>query len=289
MATDAEAERVRSRRIRSDPSAVQPQPRPASRRGWESRPPAVPPQPASILARRPPPPRSARGLPARSGRDACAPSLRAPRPRLPPAPRCAARARSASCSRRSASLSGSESPITGELPVRTRRQPGSPRRVAVAILDIDGTLVDTNYHHTVAWYRAFRRHGIVLPLWRIHRHIGMGGDQLVGALTNEKTERGEGRRRSATTRSSSYMELIDEVEPMQGSRELIEDLKRAWPHGDPGQLGQGGRGRPLPGSARGPRAGRRLDHLRPTSRPPSPQPDLVHAALEHAGAGPTMP
>ena len=48
-----------------------------------------------------------------------------------------------------------------------------------AILDIDGTLVDTNYHHAVAWYRAFHQHEIVLPIWRIHTHMGMGGDQLV--------------------------------------------------------------------------------------------------------------
>src|SRR5262245_8888592 len=46
-----------------------------------------------------------------------------------------------------------------------------------AILDIDGTLVDTGFHHAVAWYRALRRHQIVLPIWRIHRHIGRGGDQ----------------------------------------------------------------------------------------------------------------
>ena len=36
--------------------------------------------------------------------------------------------------------------------------------MAVAILDIDGTLVDTNYHHAIAWFRAFRQHGIVLPI-----------------------------------------------------------------------------------------------------------------------------
>ena len=51
-----------------------------------------------------------------------------------------------------------------------------------AILDIDGTLVDTNYQHAIAWYRAFLQSDVVLPLWRIHRHIGMGGDQLVAAL-----------------------------------------------------------------------------------------------------------
>ena len=98
-------------------------------------------------------------------------------------------------------------------------------RPTVAILDVDGTLVDTNYHHTIAWFRAFCRHGIVLPLWRIHRHIGMGGDQVVAALTDERTdqERGDDIRASE---SELYFELIDEVQPMQGSRELIEDLRR---------------------------------------------------------------
>ena len=59
---------------------------------------------------------------------------------------------------------------------------------AIAILDIDGTLVDTNYHHAVAWYRAFRQHDVILPIWRIHRHIGMGGDQLVAALAGDEVE-----------------------------------------------------------------------------------------------------
>jgi HAD superfamily hydrolase (TIGR01509 family) len=97
--------------------------------------------------------------------------------------------------------------------------------VAVAVLDIDGTLVDTNYHHAVAWYRAFREHGIVLPVWRIHRHIGMGGDQLVGALTDEQTEREHGDE-IRDTETKRYFELIDEVETMDGSRELIERLKQ---------------------------------------------------------------
>jgi HAD superfamily hydrolase (TIGR01549 family) len=97
--------------------------------------------------------------------------------------------------------------------------------VAIAILDIDGTLVDTNYHHAIAWFRAFRQHGIVLPLWRIHRHIGMGGDQLIGALTDERFEAREGDAIRATEKTL-YMELISEVEPMEGARELLEDLKR---------------------------------------------------------------
>jgi HAD superfamily hydrolase (TIGR01509 family) len=96
--------------------------------------------------------------------------------------------------------------------------------VTVAILDIDGTLVDTNYQHALAWFRAFRQHGIVLPIWRIHRHIGMGGDQLVGALTDEHTEREKGDD-IRTAETALYFQLIDEVQPMQASRDLIEQLK----------------------------------------------------------------
>ncbi|MBV9003135.1 MAG: HAD family hydrolase [Solirubrobacterales bacterium] len=96
--------------------------------------------------------------------------------------------------------------------------------MAVAILDIDGTLVDTNYQHAIAWYRAFHQHEIVLPIWRIHRHIGMGGDQMVAALTDEGTEheRGDDIR---STEKPLYFALIEEVSTMDGSRELVERLK----------------------------------------------------------------
>jgi HAD superfamily hydrolase (TIGR01509 family) len=96
--------------------------------------------------------------------------------------------------------------------------------VRAALLDVDGTLIDTNYQHAVAWYRAFRRHGIVLPLWRIHRAVGMGGDQLVPALAGEETERERGDEIRAD-RETLYEELIGEVEPFHGSHEILVDLK----------------------------------------------------------------
>jgi HAD superfamily hydrolase (TIGR01549 family) len=97
--------------------------------------------------------------------------------------------------------------------------------MGIAILDIDGTLVDTNYQHAIAWYRAFRGHGIVLPIWRIHRHIGMGGDQLIEALTDERIENEMGDQ-IRDSEKDIYFRLIDEVATMEGSRELIEQLKR---------------------------------------------------------------
>jgi HAD superfamily hydrolase (TIGR01549 family) len=94
-----------------------------------------------------------------------------------------------------------------------------------ALLDVDGTLIDSNYHHALAWYRAFRRSGIVLPLWRIHRHVGMGGDQLVPALVGKRMNRERGEELRAG-RDEEYAQLIGEVAPLEGARELITDLKQ---------------------------------------------------------------
>jgi HAD superfamily hydrolase (TIGR01549 family) len=147
-----------------------------------------------------------------------------------------------------------------------------------AILDIDGTLVDSNYHHAIAWYRAFRQHDVVLPVWRIHRHIGMGGDQLVAAVAGEAVERecGEDIRAAETER---YAELIEEVRPLQGARELIEDLK------------DDGRQVVLASSAKPQEVEHYLDLLDAREladgwttsgdvERTKPEPDLIHAALE---------
>jgi HAD superfamily hydrolase (TIGR01549 family) len=93
-----------------------------------------------------------------------------------------------------------------------------------AILDVDGTLVDTNYHHAIAWYRAFRSRGATFPLWKIHRHIGMGGDQIVAALGGDEfeEEHGDAVRDAEAHR---YMDLIGEVEVLPGAREFLKHLK----------------------------------------------------------------
>ena len=97
--------------------------------------------------------------------------------------------------------------------------------MAAAILDVDGTLVDSNYQHVIAWYRAFRDHDVTPPMWRIHRHIGMGGDQLVAAVAGQALERESGDSiREAEKRL--YEELIDEVSAFEGARELLDELNR---------------------------------------------------------------
>ena len=94
-----------------------------------------------------------------------------------------------------------------------------------AILDIDGTLVDTNYQHALAWYMAFRQHEVDLPVWRIHRHIGMGGDQLVQALAGEAVEADRGDAIRAA-QGALYLASIQSTSPLAGARALIEELGR---------------------------------------------------------------
>lgn len=94
-----------------------------------------------------------------------------------------------------------------------------------AIFDVDGTLVDTNYHHALAWSRAFLRFDITLPVWRIHRHVGMGGDHLVAAVAGHTVERryGDDLRQAW---EEEFDNLIEEVRPFAGAHDLLVEVKR---------------------------------------------------------------
>ena len=96
--------------------------------------------------------------------------------------------------------------------------------VDTAIFDVDGTLVDTNYHHALSWFRAFRRFDITKPMWEIHRAIGMGGDQIVSHLAGADVERrlGDDLREAA---GEEFAELIDEVRPFAGAHDLLAEVR----------------------------------------------------------------
>ena len=94
-----------------------------------------------------------------------------------------------------------------------------------AILDVDGTLVDSVYHHALAWQRALRRNGVDVPMWRCHRHIGMGGDKIVGALAGEEWAREHGDD-AREAEAELFAELIDEVRPLAGAHKLVDALKQ---------------------------------------------------------------
>jgi HAD superfamily hydrolase (TIGR01509 family) len=94
----------------------------------------------------------------------------------------------------------------------------------IAVLDVDGTLVDSNYQHALAWYRALRSLDEIYPIWRIHRLIGMGGDQLVTALAGPEVEERIGDQ--ARERQPKEVDLlIHEVAALPGARDLLMAIK----------------------------------------------------------------
>jgi HAD superfamily hydrolase (TIGR01549 family) len=94
------------------------------------------------------------------------------------------------------------------------------------LFDVDGTLVDSTYHHAVAWHRAFKRHGLQVPIWRVHRTIGMGGDKLVGEVVGDDVEKEHGDSLREAWKEE-YSELIAEVAPLPGAADLVRSLSEA--------------------------------------------------------------
>jgi HAD superfamily hydrolase (TIGR01549 family) len=153
----------------------------------------------------------------------------------------------------------------------------------VAVFDIDGTLVDTNYQHALSWYRAFRAKGIIVPIWQIHRSIGMGSDRVVSALVSEQAEHDLGDE-LRDAEGFEYQQLIGEVEPMDGAHELLGELKQA------------GHAIILASSAEQADAERYIELLQASAfvdayttsadvKASKPEPDIVNAAIEKAGGG----
>ena len=92
------------------------------------------------------------------------------------------------------------------------------------VIDIDGTLLDSNYHHTLAWFRAFQRKGYDVPAWLIHRHIGMGGDRLVGAVSSDEVEERHGDELRELW-EDEYDDVSHDTPALAGARELLAGLR----------------------------------------------------------------
>ncbi len=97
------------------------------------------------------------------------------------------------------------------------------------LFDLDGTLVDTVYHHVLAWKEALDREGIALSVWRIHRRIGMSGGLFTNQLLREtemeiSPERVERLRQFHT---AAYQRMAGEIRPLPGAQALLAALDRA--------------------------------------------------------------
>lgn len=83
------------------------------------------------------------------------------------------------------------------------------------LFDLDGTLVDTNYLHTLAWSRALRDAGEWAPMNAIHRLVGMGGDQLVPELLGHRCDAAKRKR------PARYREIMDDARALPGAAGLL--------------------------------------------------------------------
>jgi len=105
---------------------------------------------------------------------------------------------------------------------KTPRAPGSALRTV--LLDVDGTLIDSNDGHARAWVGALRAHGYVVPFEQVRPLIGMGGDKLMPALTGLDPKSAEAER-IGETRSELFLdEELRSLQPTRGARSLLEHL-----------------------------------------------------------------
>ncbi len=106
---------------------------------------------------------------------------------------------------------------------QTPRAPGPSLRTV--LLDIDGTLIDSNDAHARAWVDALRAHGYIIPFEEVRPLIGMGGDKLVPALTGLDPESGEAHRLSETRSKLFLKRELPTLRPTRGARALLEHLR----------------------------------------------------------------
>lgn len=102
--------------------------------------------------------------------------------------------------------------------------PQTDAKVDTLLLDVDGTVIDSTYHHAVAWARAFAGEDVEVELWRLHKAIGMGGDKLVAHVAGDEVEEAKGDALREAW-EAEYERMKDQVRLLPGTRELIEQAQ----------------------------------------------------------------
>ena len=97
------------------------------------------------------------------------------------------------------------------------------------LFDLDGTLVDSVYHHVLAWHEALTREGIELSIWRIHRKVGMSGGLFANMLLREIGVALDPQRieRLQRLHAQAYKQRIDDIQPLPGAAALLTFLTHA--------------------------------------------------------------
>src|SRR5436190_23334752 len=107
------------------------------------------------------------------------------------------------------------------------RETGNRRdeMIRAAIFDLDGTLVDTNEFHVLAWQETFRHFGNEIPLERLREQIGKGGDQYLPVFLNEREMREFGDEADKFHGEVFKKKYLPQVKPFPKVRELFERLR----------------------------------------------------------------
>ena len=92
------------------------------------------------------------------------------------------------------------------------------------ILDIDGTLVDSNDAHAKAWVEALAEHGINVSFEQVRRLIGMGGDKLLPKASGLEEDSPKGKRISDRRREIFKERYLPTLRPTPGARDLLRHL-----------------------------------------------------------------
>lgn len=101
------------------------------------------------------------------------------------------------------------------------------KHVHAVLLDIDGTLVDSNDAHARAWVKALAASGREVPFSAVRPLIGMGGDKLLPRVSGLDAERGEGKRVSERRAQIFLDEFVPHLQPTRGADRLLRDLSEA--------------------------------------------------------------
>ena len=98
------------------------------------------------------------------------------------------------------------------------------------LFDLDGTLVDSVYDHVLAWHDALQAENIDLPVWRIHRRIGMSGGLFANMLLREVGQEISKERIDHLRRihAESYARRSAKVRPLPGWIVYGSAIRRAW-------------------------------------------------------------
>jgi HAD superfamily hydrolase (TIGR01509 family) len=94
------------------------------------------------------------------------------------------------------------------------------------LFDLDGTLVDSNYQHALAWREALESVGVHIPTWKIHRRIGLSGSMLANELGRRTgvTLTEEQREASRAEHAASFERRRDEIRALPGAALLLQQL-----------------------------------------------------------------